>query len=621
MRQRVDADGTVATWSEGLLRLFGYQSDEVCGHSYARFYTLKDRQAGLPEKALQAAERDGRFESEGWRVRKNGRRYWALVVIDAIRDCDGKLLGFAHMVHDLSESRLARKSPRHTHEQFRLLMQSVADYAIYMIDRKGRITSWNLGAQRILGYLPEEIIGQHFSCFYTEEDRRIGEPARSLETAEREGRFEKEGWRVRKDGTRFSANVVLNPIRGTDGELIGFAKITRDITQRVESERELERARQQLFQSQKMESLGHLTGSVAHDFNNLLTVIISSLGLLKKRLPDDERTVDLLQNTLEAAQRGATLTQRMLAFARQQKINPQPHSIPDLLRGMSDLLVHSLGPNIAIEYRFPPSLDLVLTDANHLELSIINLATNARDAMPDGGRIIFSASRQSVTANSPHRLAPGDYICLSITDNGAGMDEQTLRRAVEPFYTTKDVGRGTGLGLSIVDGLAEQLGGRLTLQSQPGVGTTANIWMPVAPAEEIRGSREQQAPGYNEERYFPLSCRVLVVDDDPLVLNTTVAMLEDLGCSVLKADSATAALEILAKTPDLDLLLTDQAMPRMSGSQLVERAMALGRPLKMAISTGFTAKMDGVAAQLPRLAKPFDQKDLYTFLTGILKIS
>ncbi|MNZ49866.1 Blue-light-activated protein [compost metagenome] len=415
--------------------------------------------------------------------------------------------------------------------------------------------------------------------------------------------------------------MVLNPIRGTDGELIGFAKITRDITQRVESERELERARQQLFQSQKMESLGHLTGSVAHDFNNLLTVIISSLGLLKKRLPDDERTVDLLQNTLEAAQRGATLTQRMLAFARQQKINPQPHSIPDLLRGMSDLLVHSLGPNIAIEYRFPPGLDLVLTDANHLELSIINLATNARDAMPDGGRIIFSASRQSVTANSPHRLAPGDYICLSITDNGAGMDEQTLRRAVEPFYTTKDVGRGTGLGLSIVDGLAEQLGGRLTLQSQPGVGTTANIWMPVAPAEEIRGSREQQAPGYNEERYFPLSCRVLVVDDDPLVLNTTVAMLEDLGCSVLKADSATAALEILAKTPDLDLLLTDQAMPRMSGSQLVERAMALGRPLKMAISTGFTAKMDGVAAQLPRLAKPFDQKDLYTFLTGILKIS
>ena len=406
-------------------------------------------------------------------MRSNGKRFWAQVVIDAIRDSQGQLLGFAQLIHDLSEGRAAKEALRRSQEQFRLLVQSVTDYAIYMLDHR-RITNWNLGAQRIKGYLPEEVIGRHFSCFYTPEDREAGEPARGLAAAEREGRFEKEGWRVRKDGSRFWANVVIDPIRDSDGRLIGFAKVTRDITHRIEAERELERARQELFQAQKMESLGHLTGGVAHDFNNLLTVIIGSLGLLKKRLPGDQRTADLLQNALEAAQRGANLTQRMLSFARKQRLDPQPCAIPDLLRGMTDLLIHSLGPSVSIETRFPLDLDLGLTDANQLELSIINLATNARDAMPNGGRIVFSASNQRVPADNPHRLAPGNYICLSISDTGSGMDEETLRRAVEPFYTTKGIGRGTGLGLSIVDGLAEQLGGRLTLESQPGVGTTAN---------------------------------------------------------------------------------------------------------------------------------------------------
>lgn len=477
----LDSAGHIASWSAGAARLFGHDASEILGRDYACFHTRKDRDAGVPQQALRQADAEGRFETEGWRVRSNGKRFWAQVVIDAIRDSQGQLLGFAQLIHDLSEGRAAKEALRRSQEQFRLLVQSVTDYAIYMLDHRGRITNWNLGAQRIKGYLPEEVIGRHFSCFYTPEDREAGEPARGLAAAEREGRFEKEGWRVRKDGSRFWANVVIDPIRDSDGRLIGFAKVTRDITHRIEAERELERARQELFQAQKMESLGHLTGGVAHDFNNLLTVIIGSLGLLKKRLPGDQRTADLLQNALEAAQRGANLTQRMLSFARKQRLDPQPCAIPDLLRGMTDLLIHSLGPSVSIETRFPLDLDLGLTDANQLELSIINLATNARDAMPNGGRIVFSASNQRVPADNPHRLAPGNYICLSISDTGSGMDEETLRRAVEPFYTTKGIGRGTGLGLSIVDGLAEQLGGRLTLESQPGVGTTANIWIPAVP--------------------------------------------------------------------------------------------------------------------------------------------
>ncbi|MCO3071583.1 PAS domain S-box protein [Pseudomonas aeruginosa] len=617
----LDSAGRIASWSAGAARLFGHDASEILGRDYACFHTRKDRDAGVPQQALRQADAEGRFETEGWRVRSNGKRFWAQVVIDAIRDSQGQLLGFAQLIYDLSEGRAAKEALRRSQEQFRLLVQSVTDYAIYMLDHRGRITNWNLGAQRIKGYLPEEVIGRHFSCFYTPEDREAGEPARGLAAAEREGRFEKEGWRVRKDGSRFWANVVIDPIRDSDGRLIGFAKVTRDITHRIEAERELERARQELFQAQKMESLGHLTGGVAHDFNNLLTVIIGSLGLLKKRLPGDQRTADLLQNALEAAQRGANLTQRMLSFARKQRLDPQPCAIPDLLRGMTDLLIHSLGPSVSIETRFPLDLDLGLTDANQLELSIINLATNARDAMPNGGRIVFSASNQRVPADNPHRLAPGNYICLSISDTGSGMDEETLRRAVEPFYTTKGIGRGTGLGLSIVDGLAEQLGGRLTLESQPGVGTTANIWIPAVPRtpESARTGNGATPQPPSESERVRLSCRVLVVDDDPLVLNNTAAMLEDLGCSVLKADSGSLALEILTATPELDILLTDQAMPRMNGSQLVERVMAQGRPLKMALATGFAEKIEGAAAQLPKLAKPFGQEELYLFLTGTLK--
>lgn len=252
----LDSAGRIASWSAGAARLFGHDASEILGCDYACFHTRKDRDAGVPQQALRQADAEGRFETEGWRVRSNGKRFWAQVVIDAIRDSQGQLLGFAQLIHDLSEGRAAKEALRRSQEQFRLLVQSVTDYAIYMLDHRGRITNWNLGAQRIKGYLPEEVIGRHFSCFYTPEDREAGEPARGLAAAEREGRFEKEGWRVRKDGSRFWANVVIDPIRDSDGRLIGFAKVTRDITHRIEAERELERARQELFQAQKMESLG-----------------------------------------------------------------------------------------------------------------------------------------------------------------------------------------------------------------------------------------------------------------------------------------------------------------------------------------------------------------------------
>jgi PAS domain S-box-containing protein len=335
-------------------------------------------------------------------------------------------------------------------EQFRLLVQGVADYAIYMLDPHGNVASWNLGAQRIKGYAPGEIIGQHFSRFYTEEDKLGGIPTIALETARRTGRFEKEGWRLRKDGTRFWANVVIDRISDDDGNIIGFAKVTRDISERREAQIALEQAREQLLQSQKMEAVGQLTGGVAHDFNNLLMAILSSLELMKKRLPDDPRLLRLHDNAVQAAERGAALTQRMLSFARRQELDRKPVDLPRLVHGMADLLQRTLGPSVTIETRFPIALPPVLTDANQLETALLNLAVNARDAMTDGGPITIAAYAEEVGPGN--RLSPGNYVCLSVADRGTGMDTETLNRATEPFFTTKGVGKGTGLGLSMVHG-------------------------------------------------------------------------------------------------------------------------------------------------------------------------
>ena len=279
----LDPSGIVTSWNSGAQRLKGYTEQEIIGEHFSRFYTDEDRQAGLPQRALATAEREGKFESQGWRIRKDGTRFWAHVVVDPIRDASRRLVGFAKITRDLSERKAAEAALRESEEQFRLLVQSVTDYAIYMLDPTGRISSWNSGAQRIKGYRPDEIIGEHFSRFYTEEDRAANEPQRALETAKRKGTFEKEGWRVRKDGTRFWANVVIDPIRDDDGRLLGFAKVTRDITERRAAQQALDEAREALLQSQKLEAIGQLTGGIAHDFNNLLTAIIGSLDLLRKR--------------------------------------------------------------------------------------------------------------------------------------------------------------------------------------------------------------------------------------------------------------------------------------------------------------------------------------------------
>jgi PAS domain S-box-containing protein len=609
----IDPDGIITSWNAGARRFKGYEEAEILGQHFSRFYTDDDRRAGLPQRALDTALTEGRFEGEGWRVRKDGTHFWSHVVIDPIRDSSGTLLGFAKITRDLTDRKMAEEVLKQSEQQFRLLVQSVTDYAIYMLAPDGRLTNWNPGAQRIKGYFPEEVIGQHFSMFYTPEDRAAGEPQRTLEVAVREGRFENKGWRVRKDGTRFLAHVVVDPIWGDTGTLLGFAKITRDITEVTQAQQALETTREALFQAQKMQAIGQLSGGIAHDFNNLLTVILGNLEIVRKRVTDDSKLIRLIDNATQGALRGVSLTQRMLAFARRQELKSEPVQLPKLIEGISGLLRSSLGPSVEVEIRFPRDLESVLADVNQLELAVLNLATNARDAMPLGGKILISARTEEVAESSRSSLAVGRYVCLDVTDTGEGMDEVTLASAMDPFFTTKGVGKGTGLGLSMVHGFIEQLGGRFILKSQKDFGTTAELWLPVA----TNGSAAKPA-AQEVAITVPRLC-VLVVDDDSLVLTSTSLLLEDLGHRVVSAASGARALELFDSEPDINLVITDMAMPQMSGAQLAHAIRLINPALPIILATGYAERLEGFAAHLPRLSKPFTQLNLVEIIARAMK--
>jgi signal transduction histidine kinase len=439
-------------------------------------------------------------------------------------------------------------------------------------------------------------------------------PERALATALHEGRFENEAWRVRKDGTRFWASIVIDPVREPDGTLRGFAKVTRDITERREAQLELERAREALFQSQKMEAIGQLTGGVAHDFNNLLTAVIGSLELVRKRRPPGDRNLPLIDNAMQAARRGGALTQRMLAFARRQELDPELASVAALVGGMTTLLDHTLGPSIMLDIDCPASLPPVRVDVNQLEMALLNLVVKARDAMPRGGTIAITAREVVADPGSSFLLPAGRYVRLSVRDQGHGMDAVTLARATEPFFTTKGVGKGTGLGLSMVHGLAEQLGGRLQLESAPGAGTTASLWIPVAAGDDIVALRSEPAPAPEA-----LALNILAVDDDALILVNTTAMLEDLGHQVTIAYSGREALAALARLDWVDLVVTDQAMLGMTGTELVAEIRRERPGLPVLLATGYAELPDGEMSDIPRLSKPFLQAHLDHAIAAVMR--
>ncbi len=594
----LDPAGIVTSWNPGAEQLKGYSPDEIIGQHFSRFYTEGDRARGLPDLALATALAGGRYETEGWRVRKDGTRFWASATLQTMRDPTGAHLGFAKITRDLSERKAAEEALRQSEERFRLLVQGVTDYAIYMLDTEGRVSSWNAGAERFKGYAAGEIIGEHFSRFYTPEDLAAGIPRTALQCAEQDGRFEAEGWRVRKDGTRFWASVVIDPIRNDDGQLLGFTKITRDLTERKRAQEEIESAREQFFQLQKMEAIGQLTGGVAHDFNNILAAILGSLNIARRRLSPDGDVVGFIDNAITAAERGATLTQRMLAFARKQDLKLEPVDLETSVGSIAEMLQRTIGPGIAIRLTLPPGLPAVQADRGQLELALMNLVVNARDAMPSGGTI-------HIDVGEPENAQDGEeFVRLSVIDAGEGMDPETLTRAADPFFTTKGIGKGTGLGLSMVRGMVEQCGGRFWLDSEVGQGTRAHILLKAveaAPSSADPCAETTQSPATR--------LRILAVDDDAIIMLNTVAVLEEMGHEVVDASSGAAALRAL-ESGHFDLMITDFAMPGMTGAELAEKALALDPGLRIILASGYATLPEGMVRELPRLTKPFSESEL-----------
>lgn len=514
----------------------------------------------------------------------------------------------------MAEGRTAR---RQVQDRYRLLIESIVDYAIYMIDQDGHVASWNPGARRLKGYEADEILGLHFSQFYTPEDRAAGEPLHALERAARDGRFENEGWRVRKDGRRFWASVVIDAIRDVDGTLLGFAKITRDISEKREAQLALAQVREELFQAQKLETIGQMTGGIAHDFNNLLTAILGSLHLLQKRLPQDGECQALVNSALLGAERGAALTRRLLAFSRRQELDVAPVEPVAVARGMLELAERILDPDIEIHTRFGHDVPKLLTDANQLEMALLNLVMNARDAMPEGGTIVIAIEAISEKPDNAPDTGP-TQVEISVTDSGIGMDEETMTNAVKPFFTTKGRGKGTGLGLAMAQALMEQSGGTLRLQSKPGAGTCVSLVFPAmtVPTENPDATEDRFDLSGSERNIGPLT--VLAVDDDALVLMNTTMMLEDLGHRPVEAYNGAEALRILEERSDIDLVITDQSMPRMTGAELATAIAARKAHLPVILATGYLELPEDKGGKLPRLPKPFTQDQLRSAITTVM---
>jgi PAS domain S-box-containing protein len=598
----LDPSGIVSNWNTGAERLKGYTADEIVGHHFSRFYTPEDRRTGLPARILETAAREGKYESEGWRVRKDGSRFWASVVVDAIRNKEGELEGFAKITRDITERRAAQDVLRESERQFRLLVAGVTDYALCMLDLNGVVTSWNTGAERIKGYAADEIIGQHFSRFYTERDRAAGFPSRALYTASQEGRFEAEGWRVRKDGTLFWANVVIDPIRDEQGTLIGFAKITRDITERRDAQNALHEAQAQRAHAQKMDALGQLTGGVAHDFNNLLMVVSGHIQTIKAKVADDPKLLRAVSAIELAAQRGGALTRQLLTFSRRQPFNSIVLSVSERLDAFRTMLESSIGGATKLAITIDEGTWPVKVDASEFELALVNIVLNARDAMQNGGIITIMA--ENVALAAPDTLAgiAGDFVALRITDTGSGIAPDLLSKVFDPFFTTKDVDKGSGLGLSQVHGFTHQSGGTVTIDSELGRGTTVTLYLPRAleAVDETSDEHEPEAAGGGA---------VLVVEDNPEVSEVTVSMLQQLGYEVEAVGGAEPALAALDQR-EFDLVISDVVMAGAMDGLALARAIRQRKPkVPVLLVTGYS-QIAAEASDFTLMRKPFDLASL-----------
>jgi PAS domain S-box-containing protein len=593
------ADGKLRLVNEhAWLQTLGYSREELAGLRLADLVHPEDRRTtasarGAPEGGQPLLDfenryrtRDGRWVCLSWKVVREGGVSYAI----------GR---------DVTADREAQAHLARSERQLRLMVASVVDYALFMLNPDGTVASWNAGAEKIKGYTAAEIVGRHISVFYTEADQAAGVPARALAQAASEGRFEAEAWRVRKDGSLFWANVVIDAIRDESGALVGFAKITRDFTERRAAELELQQAYEQLAHSQKMEALGQLTGGVAHDFNNLLAVIAGGLKLLQ-RSGDAARQAEIRESMQQAVDRGARLTRQLLSFARKEDIETEPIDMAALVSGMRELMQRSLGEDIEIEIVSPPQLWMVKADPRQFELVMLNLAVNARDAMPDGGKLCISI--ENIDAGGEENVR------LIVRDTGTGMPPEVAEHAFEPFFTTKEIGKGSGLGLAQVYGFAQQANGRAWIDNFPGEGVAIVIELPRTLSEISRPDVPLASPGLSGETPGHVGGNVLLVEDDDSVATTVRHVLEHGGLQCQRANNAREAVHLL-ETSQFDVVLSDIVMPGgMNGVDLARTVRQRWPDLPIILTTGYTGKSDLVPNEFIVLQKPYDPDTMLVML-------
>ena len=588
------------SWSDQLFKIYGIARAQFRGtfDDFLNFIHPDDR--AQVQQSIDAAFSTGSgFSHEERIVRQDGGTRYLQSAGEVIRDEHGAAIRMLGVCLDVTERKQAEQALRDSERSHRLLLSGVSDYAIYMLDSNGNVRSWSPGAEKIKGYSADEIIGRHVRQFYSEEDRQAGLPESVLDIAAREGRFEGQGRRVRKDGSVFYASSVIDAIHDDAGNLVGFAKVTRDITEQHQAQVALEETREQLAQAQKMEAIGQLTGGIAHDFNNLLMIVSGYAQILQRRLaePKDARAIEAIRT---AVNRGEKLTRQLLTFSRRQKLMPVVVDLRQRIDAVRDMLAPSLHGNIELTCDVEDKIWPVEVDLGELELALVNIAVNARDAMPEGGKITLSARNVLLKPGSAAGALEGEFVALAIIDTGSGMPPDVLARVFEPFYTTKPVGKGTGLGLSQVHGFANQSGGAVTVSSEEGRGTVVTIYLPRSHAELPEGEVSTPALGQSQGT-------VLVVEDSRDVADVTSSLLEQLGFRVVRAENASEALRHLQQGIQVDLVFSDIVMPgAIDGLGLAQACRERFPDIPILLTSGYSDAAGAAEGHYDILHKPFE---------------
>jgi PAS domain S-box-containing protein len=589
------------SWSEQLFDIYGIRDDQFKGtlNEFVGFIHPDDR-AKVYASIGVALKSGSEFSHAERIIRPDGEIRHLHSLGEVVRDENGAAIRMLGICLDVTDRKQAERALQESELNYRMLLRGARDYAIYMLDVQGYVRSWNEGAQRLKGYTEGEIIGKHFRIFLPDEIRSSDIAEQALAAAGRDGQFEAQTWVVRKDGTPFFASVVIDAVRNDAGELIGFAKLIRDITLQHEAQLALEQSREQMAQAQKMEALGQLTGGIAHDFNNLLMIVSGYAQILQRRVrePKDTQAVEAIR---AAANRGEKLTRQLLAFSRRQQLMPVVVDLRQRIDAVRDMLVPSLRGNIELIYDIEDKVWPVEVDLGELELALVNVAVNARDAMPDGGTITLSARNVVLKPGSAAGDLEGEFVALAIIDTGSGMTPDVLARVFEPFYTTKPVGKGTGLGLSQVHGFANQSGGAVTLSSEPGHGTVVTIYLP-------RSTHEAEAAGEGAaETNGEAHGTVLVVEDSRDVAEVTSSLLEQLGYRVVRAENAAEALRHLQQGIGVDLLFSDIVMPgSINGLGLAQICRERFPDIPVLLTSGFSDAAQAADGRFDILRKPFE---------------